>query len=329
MPFSFAVFHTKPGLRFTVFLFVSMLLLHCSDNDDLYLDMVWPAAQSELYRQDSAFLDFFVLSDWGYNGHDDQRKVAGQMEQVASLVNPHFILTCGDNFQEEAINSPLDSLWSANYEQVYRDSSLFLPWYPALGNHDYSGDPEAQVAYSALSKRWQMPARYYSFVQSVDTNTIARFIILDTEGLIRDYKKLKDASKYKSISQYVWLKEVLSETTADWVFIVGHHPVYSASSYHGDTKEMKVMINPLLDAYNVDFYLCGHDHNFEHAQEECTDYIVTGTGGYVRSADSNKRTVFSVSRLGFTHISLSRNLAQLHFITAEGKIAYRYEKRKN
>jgi tartrate-resistant acid phosphatase type 5 len=279
-----------------------------------------------LRPSDSTSLHFFVLSDWGFNGSGNQKKVASQMSQTAENVRLDFILTCGDNFQYEGVESKDDPLWAANFENVYNESSLQVPWYPALGNHDYRGNPEAEVEYSAISKTWNMPARYYTFVKMVDARISARFIVLDTPGLLEECQY----PDYFRKPQYSWLKEVLSRTREQWIVVTGHHPVYSASFFHGDTKEMKELIKPLFDYYQVDFYICGHDHDFEHARarREYTDYIVTGTGGDTRNNRHNLRTQFSLSELGFTFFSISHDRAELWFITSEGEIGYHYIKMK-
>lgn len=281
-------------------------------------------------RNDVSSIHFFVLSDWGFSGSDNQRKVAREMAQVSKLVGLNFILTCGDNFQIAGVASVNDSLWFDNFENVYNDSALLVPWHPALGNHDHYGNPQAQVDYSKINKNWQMPALYYTFVEKINASCFARFIVLDTEGLIENYQGLTDTTKIDSILQYNWLKKVLAESKEQWVFVTGHHPVYSASAYHGDTYEMKKLIKPLFDKYKVDFYICGHDHDFEHAKDanEYTDYIVTGTGGAPRPVSGNTHTIYSISTLGFTYVSLSSVNAKLHFISSDGLVDYTYIKSK-
>ena len=49
-----------------------------------------------------------------------------------------------------------------NFESVYTDPSLECDWYVALGNHDYKGEVQAEIAYSKISRRWNMPARYFA-----------------------------------------------------------------------------------------------------------------------------------------------------------------------
>jgi 3',5'-cyclic AMP phosphodiesterase CpdA len=48
-----------------------------------------------------------------------------------------------------------------------------------------------------------------------------------------------------------------------WLFVVGHYPVFSPGS-HGDTDELLLYLQPLLEQYRVDAYICGHDHLSAH-----------------------------------------------------------------
>lgn len=321
------IFHSQ-FLKFTIFFILILTTISC--HEDLFT-FNFPNANTTLSKADSSALHFFVLSDWGFSGSNNQRKVATEMSEISKLVGINFILTCGDNFQIAGVDSVNDPLWKINYESVYlNDSSLLVPWYPALGNHDCMGEPDAQVEYSKTSKYWKMPARYYSFVEKADSKDSVRFIVLDTQGLIQEYQNLSDKNNYETIAQYSWLKELLSAAKEKWIIVTGHHPVFSASIYHGDTDEMKEIVKPLFNLYKVDFYICGHDHDFEHAREqgENTDYIVTGTGGNPRYISRNKRTIYSMSTLGFTYLSISENSVRLYFITSAGKIGYSYTKKK-
>lgn len=58
-----------------------------------------------------------------------------------------------------------------------------------------------------------------------------------------------------------WLEKVLKENDSKWVVVTFHHPVFStAKDRHneGINKKWK----PLLDKYNVDLVLQGHDHAY-------------------------------------------------------------------
>jgi tartrate-resistant acid phosphatase type 5 len=321
----------KPVIRFLVLIIILSGSFSCSKVEKLdFPTDELPIAYDILNPIDRGSLHFFVISDWGYNGTSNQKEVESEMNLISQYVGLNFILTCGDNFQNTGVQSINDPLWYSNYENIYDDSALLVPWYPALGNHDYFGKPDAQVAYSATSDYWNMPARYYTFVKEVDAISSVRFIVLDTPGLLSAYQSLKDLTKYETIAQYSWLRTLLSGAKEKWIIVTGHHPVFSASPFHGDTKDLIILIKPLFDKYNIDFYICGHDHDFEHAREigKNTEYIVTGTGGIVRREGFNERTVYSMSVLGFTYISVASNNAKLYFITSDGNIGYSFEKTK-
>lgn len=174
-----------------------------------------------------------------------------------------------------------------------------------------------------------MPDRYYSFKKQIDNRTSAKFIILDTEGFIREIDFLVDTSLVYRIPQYVWLKSELAKSKEEWLIVVGHHPVFSASPTHGDTWQMISFVKPLFDRYGVDFYFSGHDHHLEHAREpgRNIDYIISGAGGDTRPVERNQRTAFSADLLGFAYVSLSHDRAKVYFITDEGKLVYTYLKK--
>ena len=311
---------------FSFILIFSLLVLTSCDDLFFHKSERFEDARTYFSKSDTNSVHFFVLSDWGFSGRYGQKQVASEMAEISKIVGLDFILTAGDNFQVAGVQSATDSLWYDNYENIYKDSALLVPWYPVLGNHDHYGNVDAQVEYGKLNPRWRMLATYYTFVQPIDTVVGIRFIMLDTQNFVDEFS---DETLADSIAQYVWLKDVLKHNTEKWIIVVGHHPVYSASTFHGDTPVMNTLVKPLLNQYDVDFYICGHDHHFEHARDgSYTDYIVTGTGGYVRPVDSNNHSVYSLSSLGFTYVSASREKLNLYFITSEAKIAYQLSKQK-
>ena len=61
-------------------------------------------------------LNFFVISDWGWSGYKSQQVVADGMAAQAELIDPQFIVSCGDNFQVAGVASTQDPLWKNNFE---------------------------------------------------------------------------------------------------------------------------------------------------------------------------------------------------------------------
>lgn len=272
--------------------------------------------------------NFFLVSDWGWNGFGFQTEVANQMAKTAEKADPEFIISCGDNFQVNGVQSVNDPLWMTTFENVYKNPELLKDWYPVLGNHDYKGNPDAEVKYSEISRRWRMPARYYTVVKKVNDTVSARFIFTDTSPLVNKYYEEKDeyskVATQDTAKEMQWLHTTLANAKEQWIFVIGHHPVFSASPKHGNTPELIKKFKPLFDKYNVDFYFCGHDHDMQHLKPAGSkvDYIVTGSGGEIRPTGKDANTIFSKSEPGFTLISISGKELTLSFISSKGQVVY-------
>ena len=117
-------------------------------------------------------LNFFIVSDWGWCGYKHQQEVADQMAIQADSLHPQFIVSCGDNFQVQGVASVQDPLWTSNFENVYKNLSLQIDWFPVLGNHDYKGSTQAEIDYSKISRRWRLEAHYYTFVRKINDSIL-------------------------------------------------------------------------------------------------------------------------------------------------------------
>ncbi len=275
---------------------------------------------------------FFIISDWGWNGYKFQQEVANEMGIIGDKTEPKFIVSCGDNFQLSGVQSVHDPLWMINFENVYKNLSLQVEWYPVLGNHDYKGNTQAEIDYSNISRRWKLPDHYYSFAKKINDSISVRFIFLDTPPFVEEYHKSNgypDIAKQDTAKQIKWLTETLSNSKEQWKIVFGHHPIYSASKTHGNTPEMIKQVKPILEKYNVQFYICGHDHDFQHLREKNSklEYIVTGTGGEPRPASTDEHSVFSGSTPGFSIISFRGDSIKIHFVDSKGGLVYMYSRR--
>jgi len=270
---------------------------------------------------------FFVIGDWGWNGFKYQKEVADAMSMVSDSIEPKFIVTVGDNFQVNGIESTSDPLWMTSFENIYRTPSLLADWYPVLGNHDYKGNTQAEIDYSKISRRWRLESHYYTFVRKVNDSVSVRLIFLDTPPLVSEYYKSNGYPDIKqdTAKQIAWLKDVLSNSKENWKIVFGHHPVFSASKKHGNTPELIAKLKPLFDRYNVQYYFCGHDHDFQHltVKDKNTNYIVTGTGGDIRPASTDSLSKFSISTPGFSIIAFHADSISVLFADTTGSIIYK------
>jgi tartrate-resistant acid phosphatase type 5 len=272
-------------------------------------------------------LNFLIFGDWGRQGEQDQVEVAMQMAKAAKDLNPKFIISVGDNFYNNGVQSVDDPHWQKSFEDVYRDPALSVPWYCILGNHDYHGNCDAQVAYNKIDPRWNMPARYYVRSQQIDAVTTADFFYLDTTPMVKSYyKNGKEPTRPNVITQDVpkqlaWFKAALAVSKAQWKIVIGHHPIYSGGG-HGDTPELIENILPLLQAHKVQAYFNGHDHDLQHLVAGNLNLFDTGAGSQHTLTFYTKRSKFAKSCSGFTTVSMQPDKMAVRMIDNRGNQVY-------
>ena len=273
-------------------------------------------------------LNFIVFGDWGRHGETDQAEVAAQMAQTAQETRAKFIISVGDNFYEDGVASTDDKQWRTSFEDVYGAASLQVPWQVILGNHDYHGNCEAQLAYSAISSRWKMPARYYVQSQPIDAATTADFFYIDTTPMVKGYYAVsgKEKTHDQVITQDVprqlgWFKDALAASTAPWKIVVGHHPIYSGGE-HGDTPELIENILPLLLEHKVQAYFNGHDHDLQHLKVGELNLFGSGAGSQVRPTKKIEQSRFAQSTSGFTAVALQAGQMNIRMIDCHGAVVY-------
>ena len=276
-------------------------------------------------------LNFLVFGDWGRNGEQDQTDVAAQMAVAAKDMDAKFIISVGDNFYVDGVSSVDDPQWQSSFERVYSAPSLQVPWHVALGNHDYHGNCDAQLAYAKKSPRWNMPARYYVRSERIDDAATVDFFYLDTTPMVKSYylatntEKTRDNVITQDVpKQLAWFKGALAASTARWKIVIGHHPIYSGGGLfgHGDTQELIETILPLLQEYNVPVYFNGHDHNLQHLQAGTVNLIDSGAGSQFRPVLDTTRTKFARGCSGFTAVALQADKMDVRMIDDQGRLLY-------
>jgi len=271
---------------------------------------------------------FLVVGDWGRDGAQHQRDVAVQMGKAATELGSRFVMSVGDNFYENGVQSASDPQWRSSFEQVYTDPALQIPWYVALGNHDYRGVPQAQLDYAAHSRRWKMPARYYKLSGAKIGLPGVDLFAIDSSPLVHQYRDKVDAPIAANVktqdtrAQLAWLDRELGASTARWKLVYGHHTIRSGGSGHGETPELVQLVRPLLERHGVRAYINGHDHDLQHISDGGVDYICCGAGSEVRPVKPVKGTKFCVSRSGFGAIAVNGDTLSLQFRDYTGATIY-------
>jgi tartrate-resistant acid phosphatase type 5 len=286
-------------------------------------------------KSDSVFqktpkpLRFMAFGDWGRNGEDNQKEVAREMGIEAKKFKPEFIVSTGDNIYPNGVRSTRDHNWIASFEDIYTDQSLQTDWYVVLGNHDYRGNPQAEIEYSDVDRRWNMPARYYSktFFIGEDSSQGVLLLFIDTtpflsESYAGDKHQVRDQDTAR---QRIWLEKTLAEAPSNikWKMVFGHHPVYTGGGRMKakETVEMKNLFKPIFEKYRVNAYICGHDHNLQYIKPPgFTHYFVTGAGAELSQTIVHPEGgIYARSINGFMNFSVYEEELHVNIISYTGE----------
>ena len=149
--------------------------------------------------------------------------------------------------------------------------------WPALGNHEYANTSSLRQTHAIpYFDIFTLPAQgecggvtsntemYYSF--NIGN---AHFINLDSYGLEEvsgNYYGITDTAVSPQIQ---WLIQDLTANTLPWVIVSFHHAPYCMGTHNSDTESdlaaIREHVNPILERYNVDLVLNGHDHTYERS----------------------------------------------------------------
>ncbi len=280
-------------------------------------------------------ISFFLANDLGRNGYYDQKPIAELMGVMAEEIGPECVLAAGDVHHFDGVQNVHDPLWMTNYELVYSHPELMIDWLPILGNHEYRGSTQAVLDYSDVSRRWEMPARYYTRVYEEEGTTV-RIVMIDTTPLMSKYRgenqKYPEACLQDNEKQLAWVDSVLNVAKEDWIMVVGHHPIYAETSKdESERLDMQNTLGKVLGKYpKVAMYLCGHIHNFQHIRVPGSpiDYVVNSSASLSRKVKPIEGTQFCSPETGFSVIVADKKELCLHMVDKTGKVLYTVRRQK-
>lgn len=244
-------------------------------------------------------LRFIAVGDVGTGG-EGQYAVAEAMRLRSQTAPFKIALMTGDNIYN---NGEIERIGEV-FEQPYGDLlQRGVKFYAALGNHDFRSEQgRDQVAYPG----YNMVGSYYTFTevaflqgspaQGLSDPVTVQFFALDTNQIYLNDKHRETPWP----AQLKWLEDELTRSSATWKVVFAHHPVYS-SGRHGSYRDLMRALSPLFEAYGVQLYINGHDHNYERTVPiNGTTYVTSGNGAKLRRVGSSRWTAHASSQLGFT-----------------------------
>ena len=264
----------------------------------------------------------FVIGDAG-TGSASQYQVARAMEARCLVSKPYGIILLGDNFYQAGVSSVEDPQWQTKLLQPYGSPCLAdLPFYPILGNHDYKGNPAAQIEYSLINPRWRFPNRFYA----VKFGDLLRLVASDSQ--------LADVCFRPSYCSTDFLLENVKKHDAAWTIAMGHHPLRSASAkadgggHAGGWRGF--FLTPLL-CDHADLFLAGHAHHLEHRRVEgCPMELVIagGAGADLYQIKTEPESMFARATNGFVELELSSTQLAIRFFDINGALLHEGKKHK-
>lgn len=306
---------------------------------------------------------FIVLGDSG--APPESGDVAKIVEKVCAKRGCDFALGAGDNIYDQGADSADDPIFQAAFEEPYKN--LNFPFFMALGNHDNSNSPlggggtnergDHEVAYTAKSAKWVMPARYYSQGwPRGSSKPVVEIFALDSSPITHFFSDLNPAWSGSNLETYIAeqktdMQAALAASKATWKFALAHHP-YVSNGMHGNAGAFEGGAQPDLCALaaltspscrgteykafieqticdKVDVFFNGHDHELYWIKPlaSCgkTHHILSGAASKHRSiqdAERNQTYYQAGDTFGFFWVELrGKRFTGAAYRVQEGGIA--------
>jgi predicted MPP superfamily phosphohydrolase len=252
----------------------------------------------------SAQYSFVVFGDT--RTRDD---VHAQVIARVEKTDPDFVVHTGDLVAEGADTA----LWP-NFFKIEKSLLAKAAFYPALGNHEKND----KQYYAFLDS----PGPYYSFNWGN-----AHFSVLNTD--IGSAALGTGAQDQYWKEQVAWLEQDLAKNQmADFRFVVGHHPPFTAvSDRQGDNAHVSALV-PMMEKYKVTAMFNGHDHNYQRYEKKGINYVTTGGGG-APLYDVDMPPAYITRKVekteNFVHVMVDGKHASMEAIAIDGRVIDRID----
>ena len=278
-------------------------------------------------------VQFIAVGDTG-SGYPEQYKAAKSMQTLCKQKPINSILLLGDNIYEDGVSSVNDPQFKTKFEDPYKH--INKPFHLCLGNHDYGnsfftfrkGRENFQIEYSKLSKKWSMPAKYYSIKRGP-----CEIFFLDT-----NFEFMSESAIMK---QFHEMLKKIKQSKSKWNIVCGHHTWRSVGGHGNAEKRHEVFMDDLLKAgARINLYMCGHDHckniilKQNPYKKQKIPLLVIGTGGKIYSKnlinynnmkEEESELLFHSPNLGVCHVDATSKRIKLTCYNEKLQEEFSYE----
>ena len=182
--------------------------------------------------------------------------------------NASFILSAGDqiDYSSSGTNGSGEIIREQEYAGfLYPDVLRSTPLATTIGNHesmvdDYSlhyNNPNA----STLGSTESGGDYYYSYGDTL-------FISLNSNS--------RNVEEHRQLMK----EAVASHEDAKWKVVLFHHDIYGSGSPHSDVDgaNLRILFVPLMDEFNIDLCLTGHDHSYARTYQILDGKVIETDG---------------------------------------------------
>ena len=182
--------------------------------------------------------------------------------------NASFILSAGDqiDYSSSGTNGSGEIIREQEYAGfLYPDVLRSTPLATTIGNHesmvdDYSlhyNNPNA----STLGSTESGGDYYYSYGDTL-------FISLNSNN--------RNVEEHRQLMK----EAVASHEDAKWKVVLFHHDIYGSGSPHSDVDgaNLRILFAPLMDEFNIDLCLTGHDHSYARTYQILDGKVIETDG---------------------------------------------------
>lgn len=181
-----------------------------------------------------------------------------------------FILSAGDQTEKSAQNADENKDVEVEYAgYLSADALQNIPVATAIGNHEASGAYYGYHFYnpneSDLGSTTAGGDYYFSYGKTL-------FIVLNSNNTNQE--------EHRQLMQ----QAIDSDKDATFRIVMFHHDIYGAGQPHAnsDGAQLRTVFAPLMDEFNIDVCLTGHDHSYSRTYQildgVAIDYDVTDGG---------------------------------------------------
>ncbi|WP_461811846.1 purple acid phosphatase family protein [Faecalimonas sp.] len=194
--------------------------------------------------------------------------------------NASFILSAGDQIDySDANNYAVREQEYAGY--LYPEVLRNVPVSTTIGNHESKGDDYSYHYNNPNSSKLGATESggdyYYSYGDAL-------YIVLNSNN--------RNVEEHR----HLMAQAVKSHEDAKWKIVMFHHDIYGSGSPHSDVDgaNLRILFAPLMDEFNIDMCLTGHDHSYARTYQILDGKVIEteGVGEGVSNAVNPEGTLY-------------------------------------